>query len=353
MRKDPAVRAILLNWRRLTAGRSGTPERGTLVACSGGADSCALVLALSAAGRGNAGRLVVGHVVHDLRAEPEALADRDAVRELAMRLGLEFVEARVRVREGGGNLEARAREARYAALAEMALERGLGFVAVAHHADDQLETVLMSLLRGTGGVGIRGMRGKRTLQRGCDGRHAASHVRLIRPMLTGTTVIDREACRRICGLAGFEWREDATNADTTRLRAALRHRVIPVLRELRPAVTRRAIAAAEFSEQSQARLTRAARRTLRSARRPSAGELEWDRARLRGRDPILLGELLRLAHHELRGREGADRLGKRAIGAVVRAIRDDSTEPRRLALGIVSVEVTARAVRCSARPPSR
>jgi tRNA(Ile)-lysidine synthase len=374
MRKDPAVRAILLSWRRLTAStspprkrRESNPNRGTLIACSGGADSCALVLALAAAGNGpNTGRLVVAHIIHDLRPEHEALADRNAARALAESLNLDFAEARIRVRDKGGNLEATAREARYAALAEMALERNLPYIATAHHADDQLETILMSLLRGTGASGIRGMRAKRRIgnresELGIrDSAHPIPASRLptpaltlIRPMLTEHAIVDREACRRICRLANVQWREDATNTDTSRLRAAVRHRIAPVLRELRPDIGRRAIAAASFAEASERRLLRAATRLLHAGRTDAQPHsFLWPRAKLRKADALVLGAMLRLARKELCGPGGDDRTPKRVIDAAVRALRDEIDEPRTIAVGAMRLSIASRAAAASkARAP--
>lgn len=349
LRRDTAVRAIVRNWRVLTRG---TQADRTLIACSGGADSCALVAALGSLSTAT-DRFVVGHVVHDLRAESEALADRDAARAAAANMGLEFAEAHVRVRAPGKNLEAAAREARYAALVGMAREHDIRFIATAHHADDQVETVVMSLLRGTagGGAGLRGMAAKRRIS---DLKLEISDVKskrpvpwLIRPMLTPQAEVDRAACQRICDLAGIHWREDATNADISRLRAAVRHRVVPILREIRPDVARRAMAAAEIAELATNRLERAARRVLQRARvegKEEPHEFSWPRAELRPRDPLLLGAVVRMARRRLCGRAGEDRAPKRSVDAVVRAIRDASTEARHCRLGGMEIEVTARRV---------
>ncbi len=166
----------------------------------GGADSVALVLALAAA----TDRIVVGHVVHDLRTREEVEGDRDFVRDLTAELGLSFVERAVKVRSkrrdgGKGNLEALARAARYDALVEMAAEAKCRFVATAHHADDQVETLLMGIMRGVGLVGLSGMAESRLLGRAGDGN--GKRVWLIRPMIAaevrgGVTARHAASCAR-------------------------------------------------------------------------------------------------------------------------------------------------------------
>jgi tRNA(Ile)-lysidine synthase len=252
---------------------------------------------------------------------------------LAELLGFEFVEREVRVRESGKNLEGAAREARYAALEEMARSCGVRFVAVAHHADDQIETVVMSLLRGTGG-GVRGMAAKRKMR--------GKGVWLIRPMLTEGGDVDREACRGLCGEVGVVWREDATNGDVSRLRAAVRKHVVPVMREIRPRLGRRAMAAAEHARGVERLVGTLAEGVL--ARGAGHEGWEWDRTELRAEQPVVVGAAFRLARKRLCGPRGQDRIGKRAVDGVVRAIGDRSTEPRRFAVGGVLVEVTARKV---------
>jgi len=189
-----------------------------LVACSGGADSVALLAALARiAPAGTAHRLVVVHAEHDLRAA--AAADRVFVATLAERLGLRFVWQRLRVREEpdaprSEGIEARARRLRYDFFATVARDTGARHVAVAHTADDQAETILQRMLRGTGLTGLGGMRAARPL---CEG------VALVRPLLR----MPRADVRAFLAAAGEAWREDESNADTTLARNFLRHEVLP------------------------------------------------------------------------------------------------------------------------------
>lgn len=315
VRRLGASRRIVARWRDLTRGGR------TLVACSGGADSSALLLALAASERE---RLAVGHVVHDMRERSEALADRDAVRALAETLRAPFVEAEAPM--GEGNIEAALRRARYRALAGLARANGCGFVVTGHSADDQLETVVMALARGSG---LRGLRGA------AETRSIGDGVTLARPML-GVT---RDEAERVCAVGGVSWRTDSTNADTTRLRAALRAGPLRDLLALRPAAARRAA--------ESAALVRDAQELVEARAHEVFGDgFGWPRAALRAERAVVVGEGLRSAAVRLREGKGADRLTARVVRLAVEAVRDEETEPRVFEwAGGVRVEVTARDVR--------
>jgi tRNA(Ile)-lysidine synthase len=186
-----------------------------LVGCSGGADSVALLVGLARlAPAAAAGRLVVAHAEHDLRAA--AAADREFVAALAIRLGLRFVWRRLEVRAAarGEGVEACARRLRYDFLADVACDVGARHVVVAHTADDQAETILQRMLRGTGLAGLGGMREARQL---CDG------VALFRPLLR----LPRSLGREFLAAEGEAWREDESNDDPGPARNFLRHDVLP------------------------------------------------------------------------------------------------------------------------------
>lgn len=327
-RRDRKVAEVIRTWRRLTGGpKVRDSDRRTLIGCSAGADSSALVLALAAA----TDRIIVAHVVHDLRPEADALADRDAARTLASALGLRFVEASVRVRSVPGNAEASARRERYRELVRLARDLGCGFVAVAHHADDQLETMLMRLARGAGPRGLSGMRAARRLEHG---------VRLVRPMLRLT----RQDARDICRACAWEWREDATNADESRTRAAVRAGAAARLRELNPRVGIKAAEAAELLAGAAELVSSRAEVVLARAARDPDGRIEWLRAVLSAEPAIVVGEALRLAHRELSGGAAADRLRARSLTQAARAVIGEPSRPRLYRLGKLCVEVTSRLV---------
>jgi tRNA(Ile)-lysidine synthetase-like protein len=296
-----------------------------------------MVLALAGCTRDAAEIFVVAHIVHDLRPRAEALADRDAARALALRVGIPFVEAAIEARPLGGNAEGQARRLRYEALERLAAEHACPFIATAHHADDQLETMLMALLRGTGPRGLAGIARTRRLSR---------RVRVVRPML-GVT---REATQEICRRAGWPWREDATNRDPARLRSALRIEVMPVLEQLRPGASVRAARTADLLRGAAAIIRRRARELHPVTRN---GGPVWDRAVLQREPPVIVGEVLRRAAASLRGGRGRDRLGAAALESAIRAIRSRpprGTEPRRFAWSGLTVLVTAHAVEVRPTP---
>lgn len=345
-RRDPAVVRIARRWRELTTGRtaSGRLGRGerTMIACSGGADSSALVLAMAAVTRD----LLVAHVVHDLRSESESLADRDVAKELAADLDLPFVESRVSTRSltiddapceigppaGGRNPEGLARHLRYLALERLATAHAIRYVATAHHAGDQLESMLMALMRGSGPRGLRGVASTRRIT-------PAGPIMLIRPMLG----VDRAECERICCEAGWKWREDATNTDTAYLRAYVRHEVIPRLRAARPGVERRAAAAAELLHDAAGLVAERADSLLTRAE-ATPGSLAWPRDLLRGERRVVIGETLLRAVHHLRAGAGMDRFGRDSLDAVIDAVRSRSTHPRHFTLSGVTAQVTSGSV---------
>jgi tRNA(Ile)-lysidine synthase len=191
-----------------------------LVACSGGPDSLALLILAADAGLDP----VAVHVDHGLR--PGSARDADVVREAARRLGVTARSVRVRV-PPGGNLEARARDARYEALERERAVIGADAVLVAHTADDQAETVLLNLLRGSGSRGLSGMATRR------------GHI--VRPLL-GARRADVHA---VCVQRGFVPAIDPTNDGRVHRRNWVRHDALPSLcagadRDLVPVLNRQA-----------------------------------------------------------------------------------------------------------------
>lgn len=200
--------------------RTGLLEPGdrVIVACSGGADSTALALLVAKSARriGLAG-VTIAHLDHALREDSRD--DAAFVARLAARLGLPLASERRRVRaKKGESPEAAARRVRYAFLERSARAAGARKIVTAHHMDDQAETVLLRVLRGTGPAGLAAIRPSRRLRRGSD-------LRVVRPLLA----FRRDRLREWLTRWGETWREDPTNVSGN-VRARLRNEALPVLR---------------------------------------------------------------------------------------------------------------------------
>ena len=192
-----------------------------LVAVSGGPDSTGLLLVLTQLQRKLGIELVAAHVNHRLRGA-ESEADEACARETAGRLGVPFVRAALAAELGhGANLEARSRTLRYAALRELASRHGCTAIATEHTLDDQAETVLMRLIRGSSGRGLSAIRPRRA-----DG--------VVRPLIDCT----RDEVAAVVSGAGLDHRIDRSNRDARFLRTHVRERVLPLLAELNPSIAR-------------------------------------------------------------------------------------------------------------------
>ncbi|MCB2209530.1 tRNA lysidine(34) synthetase TilS [bacterium] len=215
---------MFLNTLAQTAAKTCKLDKDKLllVGVSGGADSLALMHGLHALGY----RLLVAHLDHGLR--PKSAEDAIYVQRAAADLGLAFVSDRIEVADvaetQGLSLEEAARQERYHFLFEQARKSGAQAVAVAHQADDQVETVLMHLLRGAALPGLSGMDYCSILP------IWDKTIPLVRPMLD----LWRKDVEIYLAEVGLEPREDHTNQDTTYFRNSLRHELIPDLEGYNP-----------------------------------------------------------------------------------------------------------------------
>lgn len=211
-----------------------------LVACSGGPDSTALLAALADVAPASGWQLTAAHLDHGLRGA-ESRADAAAVEALAARLGVACVVRALAV-GAGSNLEARARQARQRALAAIAGQVGATRILTAHTEDDQAETVLLRLVRGSGARGVGGMRPVRG--------------RIVRPLLD----VPRADVRRFLGERGLGAAIDRTNADIRHTRNRVRRLVLPFLAtELNPRLAQTLAAFAARARDEDAWLDAAAR----------------------------------------------------------------------------------------------
>jgi tRNA(Ile)-lysidine synthase len=270
-----AVRRTLVD---LVTEQQPPPDAAVLVACSGGPDSLALLAATVFEGPRLGLRVIGVTIDHGLQEGSDEHAI-DVVEQMA-RLGAdETASARVRVEGGGRGPEAAAREARYAVLDEMAQHFGAVAVLLGHTLDDQAETVLLGLARGSGGRSLAGM------------RRSFDHYR--RPLLDVTRTDTVTACQ----VEGIEYWNDPHNIDPTYARVRVRRKVLPVIEdELGPGVT---AALARTADQLRAdmelldQLALAAYDELRSAGPQGEGGLETKA--LADLPPATRSRVLRLA----------------------------------------------------------
>jgi len=192
------------------------PGESVVVAVSGGPDSVALLAALHLLAPEYSLELVVAHLNHGLRKE--AMAEELFVKHLAEAYGQPFESESVNIRDlgrqWGKSLEDAARDARYVFLDRVAGKYGAGKIALGHHRQDQAETVLMNLIRGSGLEGLKGMMPKRA-------------EKYIRPLL----FVDRGEILRFLRDRKADFVLDESNESPCFLRNRIRHRLLPALRQ--------------------------------------------------------------------------------------------------------------------------
>jgi tRNA(Ile)-lysidine synthase len=251
-----------------------------VVAVSGGADSVALLRAMHALRSGGAGRLVVAHCNHRLRGA-ESDADAAFVGKLCRRLGVACNTGIVEVTDRGDGLEAAARASRYEFLGATGNRLGARYLATAHTADDQAETILHRILRGTGLTGLAGIPRVRPL---------TELTTLIRPLLGAR----RNDVLAYLARLGQDYREDSTNAQPAFTRNRLRHDLLPQLaRDYNPNVVEALLRLGQLSGEAQEVLNAlAAKLCDEAATRLPGGGWEIDVTLFRDRPRYLIREAL-------------------------------------------------------------
>ena len=242
-----------------------TTSARVVVAVSGGADSVALLLALSELIKANKLKLnlFVAHLDHALRTKSKA--DSLWVVALAKRLHYKCLTRRVDVKARAGrrgdNLEQAARDERYRFLAQVAKEKRAGVVLTAHTMDDQAETVMLNLLRGSGMDGLAGMTPARRLGEGSD-------AILARPLLSWAR---RPDTKTYCESRGVEFRSDEMNEDEKYSRVRVRRQLLPQMASFNPKIVEALARTAELLREDLGALDQAAAHLLELAMEDGAG----------------------------------------------------------------------------------
>lgn len=239
------VRQLITEWRRL---KLPVEDATVIVAVSGGTDSNSLLLALHDLKQRKKLdiRIVAAHFNHKLRGA-EADGDEDFIRQLTTKLRIEFAVGHAKL-DKNGNLEQNARDARYRFLTDTAKRLNAVAVLTAHTMNDQAETFLMNLIRGSGPDGLRGMMpmrkleaekaGKGEWEKASDDDHPyspspllpfTSSPLLVRPLLTWSK---RSSTEGYCHDIGVECRHDSMNDDTAFRRVRIRKILLPLLEDM-------------------------------------------------------------------------------------------------------------------------
>jgi len=238
----------------------GDGER-LLLAVSGGLDSVVLLQVMHELSAKHSWQLMIAHLNHQLRGRSSD-ADEQLVRRAAAACHLPVAVQRTDIRKFARDhklsLEMAARKRRHDFLARTALRNGIAKVALAHHADDQVELFFLRLLRGGGGEGLAGMKWR-------NPSPSDPRVELVRPLLD----MPKSALRAYAAEAGIRYREDATNASLDIQRNRLRHELLPLLRrKYQPALDRAVLRVSDIVGEEAAFVTEAAMDWLRSNREP-------------------------------------------------------------------------------------
>ena len=219
MRLNSFPRQLLAEWRRL---RLPTADETVVVAVSGGADSTGLLLAIEELR--NHHKLYTGICVAHLDHRLRKSSSKDAkwVADLAARLGFKSVIGRARVaddaRAASDNLEQAAREARYAFLERTAKRVSAHYVLTGHTMDDQAETVLLRLMRGSAALGLGGMEALRPVAKN-------STIKLVRPLLWARRSETEDYCRH----RKIQFLSDEMNDDESFARVKVRKQLLPLM----------------------------------------------------------------------------------------------------------------------------
>jgi len=311
----PARQLLERSALRYVRAHSLLPSGETVLAgVSGGADSTALLLLLTALAPRLGIEVRAAYFDHRLRGKKASQAERETVTRLAAGLGVALStgagDVRAHAREKRLGIEEAAREMRYAFLARTAHECGARTVAVGHTADDQVETVLMHILRGSGLGGLAGMLPR---SRWPVDRPDGGDLALVRPLLEAR----RSETEAYCREAGYQPLEDASNRSLRFHRNVVRYELLPLLREHVRGVDAALLRLARAAASEREVVEEAAERALVRAGAIQDGECRLSRAALHDLPAGLLPQVMRLAASRLLG--DARDIGERHLLAMAAA----------------------------------
>jgi tRNA(Ile)-lysidine synthase len=267
------AQSLWREWKRLDLPLKNA---SLVVAVSGGADSTALLLALDELIQKKKLKsdLRVAHLDHGLR-EGASKEDARWVKALAKKLGYRATIGKAEVRKQASktrdNLEQAARRARYEFLARTAKKKGAGFVLTAHTMDDQAETMLLNLVRGSGTDGLGGIEPLRRL-------NGEGKAQLARPLLTWARRADTE---QYCRARGVEFLTDPMNVDEQFARVRVRQKLLPLMQTFNSRIVEALSRTADLLREDKAALNSAAERLLELACEDAATNSYSSSARLR------------------------------------------------------------------------
>lgn len=272
-------------WRKLDLPVANAT---VIVAVSGGTDSVALLLGLDELVKSGkvSIKIVVAHLNHKLRGK-SGDADARFVASLAKRIGsravVKAVDVRAKAVSAKDNLEQAARRVRYEFLRKTGLSNKATIVLTAHTLDDQVETVLLNLLRGTGAAGLAGIEPVRRI-------HSGAEILLVRPLLSWARRPDTE---EVCRQHSIQVRVDEMNADQKFARVRVRSELLPLMKSFNPRFVEALARTAQILRDDDDALEGAAARLV---------ELSLDGQTRGKKERALRADLLRVAPPALRRR---------------------------------------------------
>jgi len=268
----------------ITSGRIIEPGDHVLAGVSGGADSVALLVILDRLKTSLNFKLSVCHLNHQLRGEASD-TDMEFVENLCRQLHLPCYVGQKDIQaiheKGGGTLEETARKVRYEFFEEAACQFGANKLALAHHRDDQCETIIFNLLRGSSFHGLRGIPLSRPLR-------PDSNIIIIRPLLA-VSKSELEDFLRGCGL---DWRKDHTNELLYTTRNVIRHKLLPVIQEVNPSFREHLLELGRQAGQIETILVEQAKMIL-AASQKDGNEIRIEQWRIKTLPEILACETIR------------------------------------------------------------